>query len=294
MSRVTLKAGNSVATLAPDVGGGISELILAGHEILLRERNVDADDADPRNLGEFPMGPWVNRVANGRFAWQEREICVADGPGQDPQGLHGIGWRRSWSISDRSETEATLGIKWDGGAGWPFPFRLTRRFVLEPCGLKIEARLTNLGSQAMPSAIGFHPYFPTRGAVVRAKTSAGWITDGAGLPASVGLQDVAARFQPGLFIADEPLDNCFVGWDGVVVIDWPTHTVTMRTEPALRYLQVYSPVNGDRFCVEPQSAIPDAFNRDPATSGVCILPPGADFSVSLLLNVTPNAKTERL
>ena len=294
MSRVTLKAGNSVATLAPDVGGGISELILAGHEILLRERNVDADEADPRNLGEFPMGPWVNRVANGRFAWQEREICVADGPGHDPQGLHGIGWRRSWSISDRSDTEASLGITWNGGAGWPFPFGLTRRFVLDPCRFKIEARLTNLGSQPMPFAIGFHPYFPTRGAVVRAKTSAAWITDGAGLPASVGLEDVAARFQSGLFIADEPLDNCFVGWDGIVVIDWPTHTVTMRTEPALRYLQVYSPVNGGRFCVEPQSAIPDAFNRDPATSGVCILPPGADFSVSLLLNVTPNAKTERL
>lgn len=290
MSRVTLKAGDSVATLAPDVGGGISELVLAGQEILLRERSVDADDADPRNLSEFPMGPWVNRIAKGRFTWQRREICVADGPGQDPQGLHGIGWRRSWSISDRSETEATLGMTWNGGAGWPFPFNLTRRFILEPSGFTIEARLTNLGSQPMPSAIGFHPYFPTRGAIVRAKTSGGWITDGAGLPASLGLEDVAARLQSGVVIAGEPLDNCFVDWDGVVVIDWPTHRLTMRTEPALHYLQIYSPVEGERFCVEPQSAIPNAFNRDLATSSVCILPPGADFSVSLLLNVTPTVK----
>jgi aldose 1-epimerase len=293
MSHVALKTGNSIVTLAPDVGGGISELVLAGHEILLRERGVDADDSDPRNLGEFPMGPWVNRIANGRFAWHEREICVADGPGHDPQGLHGIGWRRSWSISESSETEATLGITWDGGTGWPFPFRFSRRFILEPHALKIEARLTNLGSQPMPSAIGFHPYFPTRGAVVRAQMSAGWVTDRVGLPACLGLEDVAARMRPGLVIADEPLDNCFVGWDGVVVIDWPTHTLTMRTEPALRHLQVYSPADGDRFCVEPQSAMPDAFNRDHSTSGVCVLPPGDDLDASLHLSLTPTVERER-
>jgi len=293
MSRVTLKAGNSVARLAPEVGGGISELILAGHEILLRERNVDAGDADPRNLGEFPMGPWVNRVANGRFTWQGRDINVADGPGRDPQGLHGIGWRLAWSVLERNDNAACLGLTWDGGTGWPFPFSLIRRFSLSARELAIETRLTNLGSEPMPAAVGFHPYFPTLGAVVRAQTSSGWITDGVGLPASVGLEDVAARLQSGLVIAAEPLDNCFVGWDGVVVIDWPTHTLTMCTEPALRYLQVYSPVNGDRFCVEPQSAIPDAFNRDLAASGVCILPPGADLGVRLLLSVTPGVKTER-
>lgn len=292
MSRLTLKADNSVATLAPAVGGGIAELVLAGHEILLGERTADSDDADPRNLGEFPMGPWVNRVANGRFTWQDRQIRVADGPGQDPQGLHGIGWRRPWSISDSSDTEATLGMTWSGEAGWPFPFSLTRRFILEPCGFTIETRLTNLGSVAMPSAIGFHPYFPTRGAVVRAKTSAGWITDRAGLPASVGLEDVSARMQSGLVIAGEPLDNCFVGWDGVVEITWPTHTLAIRTEPALHYLQIYSPADEDRFCVEPQSAIPDAFNRDPATSGACILPPGAHLSVKLCLTVTPGVSAE--
>ena len=286
MSHVTLKAGNSIVSLAPDVGGSVSGLVLAGHEILLRERSIEADDADPRNLAEFPMAPWVNRIANGRFAWQGNEICVADGPGHDPQGLHGIGWRSSWSVSDISETEVTLGITWDGGTGWPFPFKFNRRFILQPHGFAIESRLSNLGSQPMPSAIGFHPYFRTRGAVVRAQASVGWVTDRVGLPSHLGLEDVAMRMRSGLIIADEPLDNCFVGWDGVVIIDWPTHTLTMRTEPALPYLQIYSPVDGDRFCVEPQSAIPDAFNRDPATSGVCILPPGENLSASLHLNVT--------
>jgi len=286
MSHVTLKAGNSIVSLTPDVGGSVSGLVLAGHEILLRERSIEADDADPRNLAEFPMAPWVNRIANGRFAWQGSEICVADGPGHDPQGLHGIGWRSSWSVSDRSETEVTLGITWDGGTGWPFPFKFIRRFILEPQGFAIEARLTNLGSRPMPSAIGFHPYFPTCGAIVRAQASDGWVTDRVGLPSHLGLKNIAVRMRSGLIMADEPLDNCFVGWDGVVVIDWPTHALTMRTEPALPYLQIYSPVDGDRFCVEPQSAIPDAFNRDPATSGVCILPPGENLSASLHLNVT--------
>jgi aldose 1-epimerase len=287
MSRVTLKAGNSVAMLAPDVGGGISELILAGHEILFRERNVDAGDADPRNLGEFPMGPWVNRVANGRFTWQGREICVADGPGRDPQGLHGIGWRLAWSVLERSDNAACLGLTWDGGTGWPFPFSLVRRFSLSARELAIEARLTNLGSQSMPAALGFHPYFPTRGAIIRAETSGGWISNDDALPASLGLESVAAQMRSGLLVGRQPLDNCFIGWDGVVTIDWPTHSLTMRTEPVVSYLQVYSPAADGFFCVEPQTAIPDALNRGHGQGGLQILAPQETLSLGLKLCVSP-------
>jgi aldose 1-epimerase len=290
MDRVSLKAGNSVAMLAPDVGGGVASLILAGHEILRRESDLPASPADPASLGEFPMAPWVNRVANGRFTWQGREIRVAEGPGRDPQGLHGIAWRRPWSVLERSENAACLGITWDGGSGWPFAFRFTRRFVLTESVFTIEARLTNLGHQLMPAALGFHPYFCSRGAIISAQTSGGWISDNSGLPAIVGLESVAADLQSGLVVDHAPLDNCFIGWDGVVVIDWPTHSLRMHTDPALHFLQIYSPEGTGFFCVEPQSAVPDALNRDLGSSGICVLAPGAQLGVSLHLALVPPAK----
>ena len=293
MDRVTLKVDNAIATLAPDVGGGVASLVLAGHEILRREADLSAGDRDPRDLGEFPMVPWVNRIANGRFTWRGRVINVAEAPGRDPQGLHGIGWRQPWLVVDQSESAARLSMTWNGGAGWPFPFQVTRRFVLAPSALTIEARLTNLGSEPMPATLGFHPYFSSRGATLRAHTSSGWVTDAVGLPTSPGLDTVAARIQSGLLINREQLDNCFTGWDGIAVIEWPTHCLTMRTDPAMQFLQVYAPAGGDYFCVEPQSALPDAFNRDVGSSGVCVLAPGAYLCANLHLTATPPAMPAR-
>jgi len=294
MDRITLQADNAIATLAPDVGGGIASLILAGHEILRREPSLPVAKRDPRDLGEFPMVPWVNRIANGHFTWRGRVINVAEGPGRDPQGLHGIAWRQPWSVLDQGEGAASLTMTWDGGAGWPFPFRVTRRFILAPSALTIEARLTNLGSEPMPAALGFHPYFSSRSATLRARTSSGWITDAAGLPTSLGLETVAARMQSGLLIDREQLDNCFAGWDGIAVMEWPTHSLTMRTDPAMQFLQVYAPAGGGYFCVEPQSALPDAFNRDAGSSGVCVLAPGAYLCANLHLTATPPAMPARI
>ncbi len=232
------------------------------------------------------MAPWVNRIANGRFAWEGREVSVAGGPGGDRQGLHGISWRMPWSVLQQGETEAKLGLVWNGAAGWPFSFSLTRRFVLAEDELAIDSILHNTGAGPMPAALGFHPFFPSAGARLRAKTSAAWTTDAAGLPVSLAFEDVADRMSRGLAVETQPLDHCFVGWDGVAIVDWPTHSMTMRTEPALRYLQVYSPANAGYFCAEPQSAMPDAFNRHPDISGARSLAPGAEMGVRLRLKIS--------
>lgn len=289
MNCVTLKAGNSIVTLAPGVGGGIERLILAGQEIFRRRRPGPRSRADPLDLGEFPMAPWVNRIAKGRFFWRGREISVADGPGDDPLGLHGVCWRMPWSVLGGSDNETILGMAWDGGKGWPFPFSFERRFSLTSTQLAIEATLKNLGPEPMPAAMGFHPYFPAGAAVVRAATSAAWVTDASGLPMSAGLEGVAARLRSGLSIEHEPLDNCFIGWDGVAIIDWPTHSLTVRTEPALRHLQIYSPIETGYFCIEPQSAMPDALNCDSPASGLKVLEGGARHIVTLRLEIAPPA-----
>lgn len=286
MDRVQLKAGDSLLVLAPGIGGGIARLVLAGVETLRRAPEDGQGAKDPLQLGEFPMAPWVNRVANGRFTWEESEVGVAGGPGGDPQGLHGVSWRTCWSVLQESAAEVVLGMAWDGAAGWPFPFKFTRRFVLTQNELTIEARLENTGFRPMPAALGFHPYFPSAGARLRAAASAAWITDAAGLPVSLGLERMAADMRSGLKVEAQPLDHCFVGWDGIAVIDWPTHSMTMQTDPALTHLQVYSPTGAGHFCVEPQSAMPDAFNRDQASSGIRILAPERDLVARLRLKVS--------
>lgn len=283
MKRIRLESGRSHATLAPDVGGSIAGLALGSREVLRPGPASEQADADPRSFSEFPMIPWVNRVAGGRFSWRGREIDVAAGPGHDPQGLHGIGWRMPWKAVEIGPCEASLEFAWAGAANWPFPFRMVRRFSLAPDQLLIEATLTNLGAEAMPLALGFHPYFPSRGAILRATTDAGWRTDAAGIPSVCDLQDPAILLRSGLAIEGAHLDTCFGGWDGEAVIEWPEHVLSVRTMPPMRFLQIYSPPGEGYFCLEPQTAMPDALNRAPEIGGLGLLGGGlsAVFAMSL-------------
>lgn len=287
MDCLELSAGTSHASLAPALGGGVASLTLDGREVLRTWSHSAGRHVDPRDLAEFPMAPWVNRVADGRFRWGRQEVRVADCPGRDPYGLHGIAWRAGWSILEASQTEALLAMHWGGGAGWPFPFRLQRRFSLSPSVLKIEARLTNLGQETMPAAIGFHPYFPSRGARITARTAAAWLSDGHGIPEVLGLRDIAQQMASGIEIDKIGLDNCFVSWDGGARIDWPTHSVTLATTPALPYLQIYSPLRSGYFCLEPQTAMPDALNRDPYQSGLAMLSGNDSIAVTLTMQISP-------
>lgn len=282
MKPVTLSAQDAVLVLAPEAGGGIVQLRLGGREILRAP-------AEPPGLAEFPMAPWVNRIRGGRFVWRGREIDLTVGPAGGPQGLHGVAWRLPWLVRSQSAREAALELVWNGGAGWPFAFSLIRRFALSPDVLIIEAVLSNVGAAPMPFALGFHPYFPAGGAVVHAATRGGWITDPDGIPVTPALGEVANRMRAGLTIAKESLDACFFGWSGMARISWPSHALDITTHPAVDYLQVYTPFGADYFCVEPQSAMPDALNRDKAAGGPGELEPGETYTLTLSLRLAARA-----
>jgi len=281
MTHVTLSSHKSLLVLAPETGGGIVRLRLDGREILRSPANDPPDD--PLRLGEFPMAPWVNRVAGGVFVWNGRRIDLSDGPSGDPQGLHGVCWRMPWTLLDRDASAAALEISWPGGRGWPFPFLLTRRFAVSAEDLTISASLTNTGTEPMPFAIGFHPYFPSEGALLRAEVRARWVTHATGIPACLAADDAVGQLSAGLRIADADLDSCFTDWNGSASIRWPDYTLRLSTEPPLRFLQVYSPPAAGYFCLEPQSAMPDAFNHAPSSGGAGVLESGQTYTVRLTL-----------
>lgn len=284
MHRVSLKVGDAELKLAPELGGGVAGLKLGGRDIL---RPAGGDSRSPLALAEFPMAPWVNRLAGGRFVWNGAEVRVSDAPGHDPQGLHGIAWRAQWTVAELSENVALLAMSWAGGDGFPFAFEISRRFELAEDRLRASMRLRNTGAREMPAAMGFHPYFPSPGAVLTAAVSRGWTTDADNLPAARAMAAEAALLAAGAQVQQLQLDTCFDGWDGLAQIAWPSHAIEMRATFA-PFLQVYTPAGADFFCVEPQSAMPDGFNRPSATAGWTRLGAGEeialDFEIRLILD----------
>jgi aldose 1-epimerase len=276
---VRLERDSLEAIVAPAVGGGLAAFRVGGRDVL---RAAPADAADPLALGEFPMAPYVNRIAHGRFRWRDETIMLPRNFGDHPHPLHGIAWRRAWRSVQESAAAARLMLEAPASADWPWAIRVERTVQLTVNALEIVSALTNADTRPMPASLGLHPYFPAHGARLRLRAQAQWLTAADGIPTEVARTQAVDALATGADVSKLALDHCFAGWDGIAEIAWPDLALRIETEPAQHFVQVYTPAGAPHFCVEPQSAMPDALNRD---GGVVDLAPHQTlaFTTRLLL-----------
>ncbi|MGH8218217.1 MAG: aldose 1-epimerase [Steroidobacteraceae bacterium] len=252
-------------TLVPQRGGAVRAFEWRGRNIL-RPTPATAGD-DPFEMACFPMVPYVNRIARGRFEFGGRVVQLERNWSGDPHPIHGQGWGAPWSIATATPSDATL--IFDGGADeWPWRYRCEQRFALDEEGLSIELAVENLGVTPMPAMIGLHPYFPDPAhAQMHARLPRVWQTDSAALP--IGQIDTPPQWalEPRRPLGAASLDHCFAQWNGVASLDWPDRRLTMRAA-GCAFLHVYTPHGQDLFCVEPQTAPPGALERGAAEAAV--------------------------
>lgn len=252
-----LKRDSLEADLAPAVGGAIAAFRVGGRPIF-REPAPDARDVT--ELGEFPMAPYVNRVARGRFRWRNEDIALPRNRADQAHPLHGIGWLREWSCERLSAHAARMTLSAAPSADWPWAVKMERTVTLVERCLEVAISLTNDDARPMPASIGLHPYLYAAGARVRLACEAMWLTAD-DIPSARQRTPVVDALAVGAAVKDLDIDNCFAGWDGVAEIDWPDLTLRIETDPPQRFVQIYHPRRGDFFCLEPQSAMPDAVNQ---------------------------------
>jgi aldose 1-epimerase len=290
LSRVTvdegyleLQQGAARLTLDPLRGGAIREFDWQGIPIF-RPTAPDAGD-EPLQTACFPMIPFVNRIAQGRFEFGGRSVQLSRNRSGDPHPLHGYGWRAPWSVVGGCTSSATIGFE-GGDDEWPWRFRCEQQVQLLPDGLSIELSIRNLSLTPMPAMLGLHPYFHDAAhAQLSAALPRVWLTDAAALPVAEAPTPMAWGFEPGRIVNTIPLDHCFSGWDGIARLRWPDRTVTVRATDC-HWLQIYAPAGKDFFCLEPQTAASGALGRNPPQLNV--IAPGersaihVHFSVGLL------------
>lgn len=262
--------------LDPQRGGAIRELSWLGRPVL---RPAPATGAgDPFEMACFPMAPYVNRVARGRFSFGGHSVQLDRNWDADPHPLHGQGWRRPWTTVNISAAQATLSFE-GGGDDWPWRYVCEQRFQLLDNGVSIGLSVENSGSEAMPVMLGLHPYFPDAAhAHLEARLPSVWLTDSEVLPVKEIPTPSEWRFQPSRAIDSRVLDHTFADWDGVATLRWPEYQVTLRATEC-RHLHVYAPAGRGFFCVEPQSAPPGALGRDAGEAKV--LNPGERFGIQV-------------
>lgn len=287
---IALQAGDWTARLAPKLGGAMLGLDWRGLPIF---RPTPARTADILGTACFPLVPYANRVADGRFSFGGREVTLPALTRFAPHALHGDGWLNPWAVEARDGVSARMTLGWPGATdGWPWPWRAVQTIALAETGLTIDLSVTNTGDQVMPAGLGLHPYFH-RAADARLTLPAEgvWLTDAREIPDRLAPPGTLMDWSPGAALHDAPfVDHAYAGWSGAALIEGGGRRVAMVAGPNVRWAQVYAPPNEDFFCVEPVTHRPDALNA-PADerSGLVALAPGETLSMAMSLSVRPVA-----
>ncbi|CAK0758514.1 aldose 1-epimerase [Azospirillaceae bacterium] len=311
---VTLSAGPLSCVISPRCGGAVVAFSRrcedGGTHPLLRPTALHSEGKlpdSPTDFACYPLIPFSNRIAHGRFVWNGQEISMPHPLFGVPHAIHGHGWLASWRVVAVDSRSLRLTYvhqpaeqSSDGAQDWPFAYQAFETFSLEPDGLTIALELVNQGELAMPGGLGLHPFFPKPpGARVTARVAAVWRNDALHLPCEQEPLPSEWRFPSGVVMDQVCVDHCFSGWNGGATIDWPDQALRLMMtadHPPFGHLVIYAPAGEEYVCVEPVSHMTDAVNRlsvaaDGAVSdflgtGLRVLAPGEALSGSVTFRVT--------
>jgi aldose 1-epimerase len=169
--RLSDGATDTVVSIVPSVGNMAVEMRVKGHQILWFPYATVADfKARPSMIGIPFVGPWANRLdeqafyANGkRYAF---DMSLGNVRGEIP--IHGfLTTTDQWQVislrSADDEASVTSRLEFFRQPSWmkqwPFAHTIEITYRLARGELEVATTITNLSAEAMPVAIGFHPYF---------------------------------------------------------------------------------------------------------------------------------------
>jgi aldose 1-epimerase len=293
MDAITLRAEDAGLEVVPAAGGAVARYWLARGGTTwdwLRPAPASAlVDGDPYEVAAaFPLVPFSNRIREGRFRFEGREVVLPANRPPERHSIHGHGWQARWTCVDATTAEALLEYHHPVGA-WPWAYRATQRFALTPASLAVELTLTNESGTRMPAGLGWHPYFPrSEGTTITAAVTAVWLTDDAMLPTTLVPPPAIMNPTGGLAAGRVAVDNGFVGWSRRAVVAWPERDarLVMTASSPLDVLVVYTPPGRSYLCIEPVSHVTDALNLASAgrtDTGLRVLEPGERFQVVIAL-----------
>jgi aldose 1-epimerase len=287
---ISIAHGDYALEILPGLGGALAGLRFRGSEVL---RRTPPGATEPLESAGFPLMPFANRIAHGRFRFGARQVQLArNAPGQ-AHPLHGQSWRAPWTVESHNTRQAVLAFEYAPG-DWPWPYRAQQIFTLQTWGLEVRLTLENRASEPMPAGIGWHPYFRrTPLTRLRAEVAGVWLADQQCLPTSLAPAHQILDWSRGERPPEKLIDHCYTGWSGRADLVIPEEQLCVRLEAdePLRWLHVYVPPGQSFLCLEPVSHMPDALNRTaaPGVSGLRELLPGETLTGTIRLAVSPQS-----
>lgn len=260
----SLRAGALRLDLWPDLGGSV---VAFHHGGISLGQPLPDDWASARNaskLSNFALGPWFNRIPEGRFSFEGHDYTVPMDRPDLRAATHGFVRHRAPHTRQITATTARFVDDYDDPRS-PWRYRSELDYALDGDGLTAQLVLTNTGRR-MPFGVGFHPFFRRTPAMTLSVAADGYLRNDAGsLPESWQPVSDHPALARGAGCADLiGLNNSFTGWRQPAVIRWPdlglaAHVTAQSSQKLL--LHLFAPPDREILCVEPVTNVADVINR---------------------------------
>jgi aldose 1-epimerase len=145
--------GEQRATIV-EVGGGVREYAVAGRAVL----DPYPLDAACDGAHGAPLIPWPNRLADGRYEFDEVEYQVALTEPTKHNAIHGFLRWRNWELGEHERERVVMRTTLHPLEGYPFTLEISVAYELGERGLDVTISAVNVGDRACPFASGQHPY----------------------------------------------------------------------------------------------------------------------------------------
>jgi len=271
-----------------EVGGGLRTYTAGGRAIL---DGYGETELCVGGRGQ-PLIPWPNRIRDGRYDWDGRSLQLDISEPERGNAMHGLTRWRSWRIAERERARVVMEQVLYPTPGYPFALEAQITYELLDDGLVVTTRARNIGRDAAPYAVGFHPYLQRADAsliddaVLTVPAAVELVTDDRLIPKGrQSLTGGARDFATPRAIGEVVLDTCFTD----LTHDGDGRARCVFAEPdgsacsvvwfddSYRFVMVYTadtlppPQRRRGIAIEPMTCAPNAFQSG---EGLIRLEPG--------------------
>jgi len=280
-------ARGEVTARITQVGASLRGLTVAGTDLVA----TFPDGTPAPSASGVVLVPWPNRVRDGRWRHEGRDLQLAITEPKFGNAIHGLLRFAPYAVTSDGSS-ATLTAVVYPQTGYPFTLETAVSYALTDDGVHVRHVVRNAGAETAPVAIGAHPFFTVGDAdpagIVLTGSGATWLeTDERMLPVADHPVSGDVDLRPGRRLDAGLMDRCYTD----LARDADGRARTTLTAPDGRRTTLWQGEGMDfthvfitdtypgrplAVAIEPMTAPADAFNSG---RGLRTLAPGEEWSV---------------
>ena len=279
------------ATVLPDFGGNLNDLVLAraNGSLLSVIAGYRTTPEAQQNVGYLSskLIPFPNRLRDGAYTLDDTHYQLPITRPQEGHAIHGLWHSTPYKVTkikaNDQKAVVCLELQYKGTeAGYPFSCRVQLKYKLTDSGLRCTTEVTNTGKNKMPFGDGWHPYFKLDSETIddlemTVPPVRFLATNNRSVP--TGEMVSFLDFFQGASLDSTKLDHGFKllqnnGKASTILRNPLTNTALEIWQEAgegeYDYLQIYTPNDRKTIAIEPMTCAADAFNNG---LGTIVIPP---------------------